>query len=62
MKILAGFYPPASGQLFLDGVPVTEENSEYYRSLITAIFPDFHLFERLYGIPDPGPKLAGFTL
>jgi putative ATP-binding cassette transporter len=54
MKILAGFYRPAAGQLLLDGTPVGDDNSERYRSLITAIFPDFHLFQRLYGIPDPG--------
>ena len=53
MKVLAGLYKPASGELLLDGVPVTEETYEYYRSLISAIFPDFHLFQRLYGVPDP---------
>jgi putative ATP-binding cassette transporter len=53
MKILAGFYRPASGELLLDGEPVGDHNYERYRSLITAIFPDFHLFQRLYGIADP---------
>jgi putative ATP-binding cassette transporter len=56
MKILAGFYRPAEGELLLDGAPVGDGNSERYRSLITAIFPDFHLFQRLYGIPDPGAE------
>ena len=55
MKILAGFYRPASGELLLDGTPVVGDRYEYYRSLITAIFPDFHLFQRLYGIDDPDP-------
>jgi putative ATP-binding cassette transporter len=55
MKILAGFYRPASGELLLDGTPVEGDRYEYYRSLITAIFPDFHLFQRLYGIDDPDP-------
>jgi ABC-type siderophore export system fused ATPase/permease subunit len=53
MKILAGFYRPAAGELLLDGSP-WRERYEYYRSLITAIFPDFHLFQR-HGIPDPDP-------
>jgi putative pyoverdin transport system ATP-binding/permease protein len=53
MKILAGFYRPASGELLLDGELVGDHNYERYRSLITAIFPDFHLFQRLYGIADP---------
>jgi putative pyoverdin transport system ATP-binding/permease protein len=55
MKILAGFYQPAAGELLLDGAPVVGERYEYYRSLITAIFPDFHLFQRLYGIDEPDP-------
>ena len=55
MKILGGFYRPASGELLLDGTPVEGDRYEYYRSLITAIFPDFHLFQRLYGIDDPDP-------
>lgn len=52
MKLLAGFYRPDSGSLLLDGVPVSQDTIDQYRSLISAIFPDFHLFQRLYGIPD----------
>ena len=55
MKLLAGLYKPASGEILIDGNRITDENYEYYRGLITAIFPDFHLFLRLYGIPDPDP-------
>jgi putative ATP-binding cassette transporter len=53
MKLLAGFYRPDTGDILLDGVRIDESNYETYRSLFTAIFPDFHLFQRLYGIPDP---------
>jgi putative ATP-binding cassette transporter len=53
MKLLAGLYKPASGEIVLNGTRVSDDNYESYRSLITAIFPDFHLFLRLYGIPDP---------
>jgi putative ATP-binding cassette transporter len=52
-KVLAGLYKPDSGQVLLDGRPVTDRNREAYRSLITAIFADYHLFHRLYGIFDP---------
>jgi cyclic peptide transporter len=52
MKLLAGFYRPDSGSLLLDDVPVSQDTIDQYRSLIAAIFPDFHLFQRLYGIPD----------
>jgi putative ATP-binding cassette transporter len=52
-KILAGFYRPASGEIRLDGLPVSDRTRDDYRGLIAAIFPDFHLFHKLYGVPDP---------
>ena len=55
MKLLSGLYKPSDGEILLDGNRIGDGNYEYYRSLITAIFPDFHLFQRLYGIPDPDP-------
>jgi putative ATP-binding cassette transporter len=56
MKLLAGLYRPASGEILLDGTRVGDDNYESYRNLITAIFPDFHLFQRLYGIADPDAR------
>jgi putative ATP-binding cassette transporter len=53
MKLLASFYKPSSGEILVDGERLTEFSHEFYRSLFVAIFPDFHLFERLYGIHDP---------
>src|SRR5262249_12196860 len=53
VKVLAGLYKPDSGQILLDGRPVTDRNREGYRSLFTAIFADYHLFPRLYGLFDP---------
>lgn len=50
LKVLAGLYPPDSGRLMVDGVQVTTEGLQRYRELFAAIFADFHLFERLYGL------------
>lgn len=50
LKVLAGLYPPDSGRLLVDGVAVTAESIQNYRELFAAIFADFHLFERLYGL------------
>jgi putative ATP-binding cassette transporter len=55
MKLLAGLYRPDTGEISFDGVRVTDSTYETYRGLITAIFPDFHLFQKLYGIADPDP-------
>ena len=55
LKLLAGLYEPDSGEVLLDGVRVDDGNREAYRSLIAAIFVDYHLFQRLYGITDAEP-------
>src|SRR5207253_7926793 len=53
LKLLAGLYEPDSGEILLDGARVDDRNRDAYRSLIAAIFVDYHLFQRLYGIVDP---------
>jgi putative pyoverdin transport system ATP-binding/permease protein len=53
LKLLAGLYEPDSGEILLDDAPVDDRNRDAYRSLIAAIFVDYHLFQRLYGIVDP---------
>jgi putative ATP-binding cassette transporter len=55
LKLLASLYKPDSGRIFFDGILVSETTREDYRQLIAAIFVDYHLFQRLYGIPDPDP-------
>jgi len=55
MKLLAGLYMPDSGEITFDGVRVTDATRQAYRELIAAIYPDFHLFQKLYGIHDPDP-------
>jgi putative ATP-binding cassette transporter len=56
LRVLAGLYPQDSGEILLDGVPVTAVNRDQYRGLMSAIFFDYHLFQKLYGIPalEPG--------
>lgn len=56
LKVLAGLYTPDSGSITLDGAGVNDLTRDNYRSLIAAIFVDYHLFRRLYGIADPDPN------
>ncbi len=49
-KLLAGLYIPESGDILLDGKPITDENREWYRQHFSVIFSDFYLFERLLGM------------
>jgi putative ATP-binding cassette transporter len=53
LKVLAGLYPPDSGEIMLDGRRINDESRDAYRALISGIFFDYHLFQRLYGIPEP---------
>ncbi|MGK5091778.1 cyclic peptide export ABC transporter [Deltaproteobacteria bacterium TL4] len=50
LKIITGLYHPVSGQILLNGKHISKES---HRELFSAVFSDFHLFQRLYGIPDP---------
>lgn len=59
-KLLCGLYIPQEGEVQLDGKPVTDENRNDYRDLFSAVFSDFHLFNRLIGPDeeDGSPTLA----
>lgn len=52
LKVLTGLYAPSAGELRVDGVALRPENVAAYRDMISAIFADFHLFTRLYGLGD----------
>ncbi|HKA75815.1 MAG TPA: cyclic peptide export ABC transporter [Pseudolabrys sp.] len=55
LRVLAGLYPPDSGEIILDGEQVTADTRNRYRGLMSAIFFDYHLFQRLYGINELEP-------
>ncbi len=49
-KLITGLYIPESGEILLDGQPITDENREWYRQHFSVIFSDFYLFDRLLGM------------
>jgi putative ATP-binding cassette transporter len=55
LRVLSGLYPPESGEITLDGMHIDENTRDTYRNLMSAIFFDYHLFQRLYGITEPVP-------
>jgi putative ATP-binding cassette transporter len=55
LRVLAGLYPPDSGAITLDGMRINDHTRDTYRALMSAIFFDYHLFQRLYGISDADP-------
>lgn len=50
LKVLTGLYAPTAGEIAVNGVVVRPENAASYRDTISAIFSDFHLFAKLYGL------------
>jgi len=52
LRVLSGLYPPDSGEILLDGRTIDNNNRDEYRALMSAIFFDYHLFRRLYGVPE----------
>lgn len=55
LRVLTGLYAPSRGGIFVDGERIDAENLQSYRELFTAIFSDFHLFDKLYGLRDLDP-------
>jgi putative pyoverdin transport system ATP-binding/permease protein len=49
LKLLTGLYLPKSGRVLVDEVRVERAAYQDYRSMFSAIFSDYHVFDRLYG-------------
>ena len=50
LKALTGLYPLTKGVMRLDRRPLNSQAFPAYRELFSAIFSDFHLFDRFYGL------------
>ncbi len=48
-KVIAGLYPPDNGEVRLNGRVVGDGNRDDYRQYFSAVFADFHLFDRITG-------------
>lgn len=56
MKQLCGLYTPDGGTIDVDGVAVSDADRQDYRELFSAIFSDFHIFQRLHGLEQADPR------
>jgi putative pyoverdin transport system ATP-binding/permease protein len=50
VKLITGLYLPESGQICLDGEPITQANRQAYRQLFSVVFDDAAVFESLWGL------------
>lgn len=55
LRLLTGLMPLAGGALLVDGESVPVDRLQEYRDRISAIFSDYHLSRRLYGVDNPDP-------
>lgn len=52
LKVITGIYPLTRGSMEVNRDLITPENLQAYREMISAVFADFHLFSKLYGLAD----------
>jgi len=52
LRLMTGLYPSGAGEILVDGEAVRVAG---FRELFSAIFADFHLFDRLYGLENVDP-------
>ncbi|MBS1159647.1 MAG: putative fused multidrug transport subunit of superfamily transporter: permease [Proteobacteria bacterium] len=50
LRLMTALYPAEQGEILVDGVALQGEAIGGFRELFSAIFADFHLFDRLYGL------------
>jgi len=58
LRVLTWLYEPRAGVILWDGQLVDRSNAVDYRNLFATVFSDFHLFDRLYGLPKVDPARA----
>ena len=55
-RVLTQLYRAEAGAILWDGVLVDANNAPRYRNLFSAVYADFHLFDRLYGMEGVDPE------
>ncbi len=62
LRNLCMLYQPTSGRVLWNGIAIGPDNVVTYRQRISAIFADFHLFDRIYGNREVDPATVEAAL
>jgi putative ATP-binding cassette transporter len=62
LKLLTGLYYPEKGSLSVDSIAIDKNDYPVYRDLFSAIFTDFHLFDKFYGIENINSEKVDYWL
>jgi putative ATP-binding cassette transporter len=62
LKLLTGLYYPVNGTIYVDSKVVDKTNYPAYRNLFSAIFTDFHLFDKFYGVKNVDAEKVNYWL
>ena len=53
-KVITGLYPPAAGEIRLNGRVIDDQNRDDYRQCFSTVFADYFLFDRITSIAGTG--------
>ena len=62
LRLLTGLYRPQAGAVMLNGRPVEPERLQLVRDRIAAVFADYFLFQKLYGLDPDRDEAVGLLM
>lgn len=62
LKLFTALYQPQQGVIRVDDEQIGPSNIQSYRNLFSAIFSDFHLFDKLHGLAAAAPERVNTLL
>ncbi len=62
IKLLTGLYYPDKGEISVDSIKIDNKNYPSFRNLFSAIYTDFHLFDKFYGVEDIDTRTVDYWL